>query len=468
MSWTNLAGKIGAKAAGAIIEIIKVSSKGTPPALDEFLKSDYDKMTGSDVVESLSSILTEWRDKTGTQSLEEEKWLQEYNEWQKFVDNSNKPNLGDGPSKFHSLLPSLAQIQNAVDNLDPKPTSIDATQDPPKKRMKCMICDETSCSVPTYTPYPVAVSEEVVVTKEPTTEINTSKYQPLPILEEQQLLHEQILKEEDRRKKVLLNENEAAYLNRERKYTEIDIDPNVRPHAIHWLVCMETYEENRQIFLGDGLKWALIHDEPETCVYRSDDTIIAGFRGTKAFKDLYDDAKLSFGQVFTRGTTAVTFMKGLLSENQNFKIEVTGHSLGGAIARVVCEDLGLSAITFNAAAPPTSPVSVCPKSVNYHIVFDVISAWQSPHTVRIHKGFQPIASPFARLSLALWLYLSFTDIIDSHHLYHFSNEINGVITTAEEENKLMKDWWKSLPPILSWNGVLGSLVSGLLSLPTIK
>lgn len=347
------------------------------------------------------------------------------------------------------------------------------------KRVKCWTCDETgSCSEPWYSLRELVLLPEQ---SEPqttiplwyppasTTTTTTPQLVPLPHLDQTNLI-ESALTEQDEKYQIHLAENETLYNLRPRKYSENDADPIISEHAIHWLICTETYEPTRKIILGLNSDWHLFYDDEETCVYRKPDlsNIIIGFRGTKETKDLYDDALLSFGKVFPRAVEAKNFTENIIKSNPGSTIQTTGHSLGGAIARVVCEQLGIQGITFNAAAPPTSPVTSCLNSKDYHIVYDVISAWQSPNTIRIDKGFDPIATFWQKLNLALHLYSSFTDIIDSHHLYHFSNERTGKIVTASEENDKWNKWWRSLPPVISWTGVLGYILGKLISLPTIN
>lgn len=298
--------------------------------------------------------------------------------------------------------------------------------------------------------------------------IVSSSHQVPLVHEEQKTLFGNALREQQEKKAILISENNRLYNLRAHKYTESDADPIIKKHAIHWLICIETYQPIRKIHLGEKLDWELIYQNEETCVYSQIDhsNIIIGFRGTKTKKDLYDDTLLSFGKIFPRTVEAKQFTQKMMKENPRSKFQTTGHSLGGAIARVVCKDLGIQAVTFNAASPPTSPVTSCFDSKDYHIVYDVISAWQSPNTVRIDKGFNPVASWWQRANDVIWLYYSFSDIIESHNLNHFSNERKGDSIPAIQENQLWKKWWSTLPP-MDGTGVLGLLLGNLTQLPTI-
>ena len=98
------------------------------------------------------------------------------------------------------------------------------------------------------------------------------------------------------------------------------------------------------------------------------------------------------GRIFPRSGEALLCMSKLTELNNSLSASLTGHSLGGAIAREVGKMLHLRVVTFNAATPPSAPVTSGPSEVDYHTVFDIVSAWQSPNTVRIDKGCYPLPS----------------------------------------------------------------------------
>lgn len=252
------------------------------------------------------------------------------------------------------------------------------------------------------------------------------------------------------------------------RFTVNDADDFIRPHAIHWLVCNETYMSPRRYVVG--YTWRLLQQDEETCVYASNDGVIVGFRGTHAAKDLYDDFKLAMDSVFPRALQGVNFVRSLLvSLGSDVSIELCGHSLGGAIAREVGGMLALPVVTFNAASPPTAPAVSTLKEVDYHIVFDIISAWQSPNTVRIDKGFRPIPTFWERLTPFTWLRASFSDILESHKLSNFSNRKYGRVICGEDETALFRKWLRGLPSYLrSFVYVTVFGVSGVFGLPRME
>ena len=234
--------------------------------------------------------------------------------------------------------------------------------------------------------------------------------------------------------------NEPRYYS----YILCDADPIIKPHAMHWRVCIESYERNRLSLIGE---WYLVYEDIETCIYvhLKEKRAIIGFRGTDATKDLYDDTKLTLNKIPPRATQAIAFVTEFRTLNPALSIELTGHSLGGAIARITGDDQNLKSITFNSAAPPSAPVISGRDETAYHIVFDVVSAWQSPNVTRIDKGYWPIASFWYSMIPMIWLWHVFDGIIPSHSLSNFSKERPGTVVSAETENRYMRKWFRSLP-----------------------
>lgn len=243
-------------------------------------------------------------------------------------------------------------------------------------------------------------------------------------------------------------------------YTERDADPIIQEHAIHWVMCLETYSKRRSPTVGTT--WELKGDFPQTCIYilKCDrKRCIIAFRGTDEAKDLYDDYEITMNRVFPRKEQGMVLINRIFDSHPDISIELCGHSLGGAIAREVGREYGLPVVTFNAAAPPTSPVTNGDNEVNYHIVFDIISAWQNPYVLRIDKGYNPIPSWWQRPFLATHFYASFNDILASHSLTNFSNERDGRVICGEEENAFFNLWLQTMP--IQFRGLLLATLFGV-------
>ncbi len=225
-----------------------------------------------------------------------------------------------------------------------------------------------------------------------------------------------------------------------------EADPIISRHAIHWVLSRESYSSNRRKDI-DG--WLLAGETIDTCMYHfpageEPGKAIVAFRGSQTLDDIKADVQLSRpggnGCNFDKLMGASKMIEDFILDNPDVPIQLTGHSLGGAIARCAGQKHGLGIVTFNSAAPPTNPVYTGPNEVDYHIVFDLISAWQNPNTVRIDKGYKPPSD---------WFPLKFirglNSLLESHSIDNFSNQKKGVITTSEYENNLMQTWYKKLP-----------------------
>lgn len=222
-------------------------------------------------------------------------------------------------------------------------------------------------------------------------------------------------------------------------------------HAIHWVLSTEAYATIRRNEIA-GWLYQPEQSSPDTAVYRHQSLphVIVAFRGSQTLVDIHNDIVLSRpgnSCSFPKAEFMSQWVSSLLEE-PDILIQLTGHSLGGAIARCVGGRLGLGAVTFNAAAPPSSPAATFPNQIHYHIVFDVISAWQT-NAIRINKGFQP--APFKRWPLfnrvvQKWFRIkAIGPMVAAHELSNFSDERAGQLVTAEKEEGDWQNWFIELP-----------------------
>jgi putative lipase involved disintegration of autophagic bodies len=140
-------------------------------------------------------------------------------------------------------------------------------------------------------------------------------------------------------------------------------DPLIAQHAVHWVMCGEAYAAAKRPQINE---WELLEYETDYVTYTKDEYCIVAFKGTSNASDIVQDLQIAKVGMPARAFELTPYVKNLLEE---YKVQVTGHSLGGAIARIIGQSLQLGVVTFNQAAPPTGPVTNPPNSTNYHIVW---------------------------------------------------------------------------------------------------
>lgn len=232
-------------------------------------------------------------------------------------------------------------------------------------------------------------------------------------------------------------------------YTIASADPLIGKHAIHWVLCNESYNGIKRMEI-DG--WQFVGETEDSVMYHfPGDAEIAGqaivaFRGTSNLGDIKNDIQLSIagnnGCNFEKLKPATDMVQAFMADNPDVPLQLTGHSLGGAVARCAGQKLGLGIVTFNAAAPPSNPVQTGPNEVDYHIVFDLISAWENPNTVRIDKGYRP--SNKTTLNPINYIVRKIYPLLKAHELSNFSNERRSVVIKVQDENNLIMNWYNSL------------------------
>jgi len=179
------------------------------------------------------------------------------------------------------------------------------------------------------------------------------------------------------------------------KYDQSQVVPQVRPeHRIHATFSAESYLDYRRPYV-DG--WIIVPQlsDKNFSVYRQGSAVIMAIRGTVLTEpaDLGNDLLITLNVqkfLLPRVTRAEQRLQEILEEYPGIdKLQFTGHSLGGAVACELARMHASEAIVFNSAAPPTSPVRTrSPGIFAYHIVFDLISAWNINNRL-IDKGYRP-------------------------------------------------------------------------------
>ena len=188
------------------------------------------------------------------------------------------------------------------------------------------------------------------------------------------------------------------------------------------------------------------YSSSDTAIYQNNTLVIIAFRGTANINDIKSDIQLSLpgGECsFDRLEPSLQLVEQFLEEtDESVLVQLTGHSLGGALARCVGNSKQLGVICFNGAAPPSNPISIGINQINYHIVFDVISAWQP--SVRIDTGIRPTSkNSIYDLSNVSFNDLSILPIAKAHSMQSFTQA--GVLSNAAFENALLVRWYQQLP-----------------------
>jgi len=237
-------------------------------------------------------------------------------------------------------------------------------------------------------------------------------------------------------------------------HTTANADPILCENAIHWVFAKETYANDRRRLINDPTgNWVWVGETENSVMYQLDNRVILAYRGTRTFADAMLDLSLALpgADNCVASVTAPEdeMLKNFMAKYPDKTIELTGHSLGGYKARCVGMTFNnLKVVTFNAAAPPSRPVvTTNPNEIDYHIVFDVISAWQTPNTVRIDKGFR--GAPFEGIHRALpllFVWKNIPPLLLAHSIDTFSNK-KPILSMYSDENEmfLFDQWLNSLP-----------------------
>lgn len=247
------------------------------------------------------------------------------------------------------------------------------------------------------------------------------------------------------------------------EYTPDQAHPIIKGngHAIHAVISKEMYKHPsiRRTRIG---QWKLVvyvaFNTERFCFYHMGEYVIMGCRGTSDLADVVQDWKLVYemgGCRFDRTDEAMNMLGAFSTYFRPKRIQFTGHSLGGAVARCLSARTGHQAIVFNPAAPPTTQTTQPFGNVAYHIVMDVVSAWISSGTVyRLDAGIR-IKEP-SRVSWLVQNLLSFIypyaslafvgnelyQTIPAHAMSQFFLT-GATLVDAHYENELWQNWWNS-------------------------
>ena len=124
-----------------------------------------------------------------------------------------------------------------------------------------------------------------------------------------------------------------------------------------WAVANASYEDTPKSLIADN-EFRLARSTPTLKIYKHKDDLknhfIAGVRGTASLEDVLTDVNLIVGRLtkterYKRDRDA---LRTFLEEHPEATVRLTGHSLGGAIARELKREFGdrvQAGVTFNSA-----------------------------------------------------------------------------------------------------------------------
>jgi glutathione peroxidase-family protein len=156
-------------------------------------------------------------------------------------------------------------------------------------------------------------------------------------------------------KKKRVRKNNSGVFIKHPDSKRIDFPTN-NPHAIHEHLASAAYHNNPESIHGYKIDQALSDKETKVFVNQKGKVIVS-FRGTAATQDLVSDLGIVTGDRGARFIKSLDVTKKAIAKYGQENVEVTGHSLGGTIARHVSEKLGLKGKAFNPGASPFEAVT---------------------------------------------------------------------------------------------------------------
>lgn len=150
----------------------------------------------------------------------------------------------------------------------------------------------------------------------------------------------------------------------------------------------QAYEVNRAPIIED---YILSDEDSNTfmAVYKNKNDIIVSFKGTAGVSDILTDLDICFSVGFSsRWKRSHKDFEKLCAKYPNAKFYLASHSLGGAINNLIARDFPVEKVyNYNCGTGLVSWIfqrKAC-KTINYHILGDIISAGHLTNKVTLHK-----------------------------------------------------------------------------------
>lgn len=138
------------------------------------------------------------------------------------------------------------------------------------------------------------------------------------------------------------------------------------------LIAASAYKKEKPSEI-DG--YSLIESTEERCTYKKGEQVIVGFRGTTNMLDIAHDVLILFDSLdeSTRFRNDLEYVESIESSNS---VVLCGHSLGGTIAYLIAEKLGLEAYIFNPGFPPKRNIKRLSSRIHvFRVRGDPVSAY---------------------------------------------------------------------------------------------
>ena len=107
-------------------------------------------------------------------------------------------------------------------------------------------------------------------------------------------------------------------------YSVDQADPIIQPHALHWVLCEESYSLEKRQTIDE---WELLEYTTDYCTYTKNEFCIVAFKGTSNASDIIQDLEITKFNIPDRALTLTPYVQKLL---EDYRVQLTGHSLGGS------------------------------------------------------------------------------------------------------------------------------------------